>query len=169
LSARTRELFALIPVALLVTAGFTAVLVTNSDQLNASVFYGAYFLAVASPPTSSSGSGSRTPIPFSSRWWLCWRAGLVMLYRLDQAGPRPANWFVLGLVLFSATIIFLRDYAALERYRYLIALAGIILRSCRGSQGTRRTTPSSQSTSARSPSSPPSWPRSASSSSSPAI
>ena len=33
LSARTRELFALIPVALLVTAGFTAVLITNSDQL----------------------------------------------------------------------------------------------------------------------------------------
>ena len=45
LSARNRELFALIPVALLVTAGFTAVLIVNSDQLgNLSVVYGAYFL-----------------------------------------------------------------------------------------------------------------------------
>ena len=51
-----------------------------------------------------------------------------MLYRLDTGLARDqANWFVLGLVLFSATIIFLRDYEALERYRYLIALAGILL------------------------------------------
>ena len=31
------------------------------------------------------------------------------------------------MILFSATIIFLRDYDVLERYRYLIALAGIVL------------------------------------------
>src|SRR5262249_43744489 len=54
--------------------------------------------------------------------------GMVMLYRLDEGLARDqANWFVLGLILFSATIIFLRDYEALERYRYLIALAGIVL------------------------------------------
>jgi cell division protein FtsW (lipid II flippase) len=52
----------------------------------------------------------------------------VMLFRLDEGLARDqANWFVLGLILFSATIIFLRDYEALERYRYVIALAGIVL------------------------------------------
>ena len=35
--------------------------------------------------------------------------------------------FVLGLVLFCLTILFLRDYHVLERYRYLIATAGILL------------------------------------------
>ena len=35
--------------------------------------------------------------------------------------------FVLGLALFCATILFLRDYHVLERYRYLIATAGILL------------------------------------------
>jgi hypothetical protein len=45
--------------------------------------------------------------------------GMVMLFRLDEGLARDqANWFVLGLILFSATIIFLRDYEALERYRY---------------------------------------------------
>ena len=40
--------------------------------------------------------------------------GMVMLYRLDEGLARDqANWFVLGLALFAATIIFLRDYEAL--------------------------------------------------------
>jgi cell division protein FtsW (lipid II flippase) len=50
----------------------------------------------------------------------------VMLYRLDEGLARDqANWFVLGLALFSATVYFLRDYEALERYRYVIALGGL--------------------------------------------
>ena len=98
--------------------------------------------------------------------------GIVMLYRLDEGLARDqANWFVLGLVLFSLTIIFLRDYEALERYRYLIALAGIGLLLLPRLPGHRRPDQRRlprRSTSARSPSSRPSWRRSASSSSSPA-
>ena len=130
MSARTRELFALIPVALLVTAGFTAVLITNSDQLgNLSVFYGAYFLAVcvATHVVIRIRLPDADPFLFPLVALLA-AFGLVMLYRLDEGLARDqANWFVLGLVLFSATIIFLREYEALERYRYLIALAGIVL------------------------------------------
>src|SRR5207247_2614715 len=45
MSARTRELVGLIPVSLLVTAGFTAVLITRSSEINnATVTYGAFFL-----------------------------------------------------------------------------------------------------------------------------
>ena len=130
MSARTRELFALIPVALLVTAGFTAVLITNSDQLgNLSVLYGGYFLAlcVATHIVIRIRLPDADPFLFPLVALLA-GFGMVMLYRLDEGLARDqANWFVLGLVLFSATIVFLRDYEALERYRYLIALVGIVL------------------------------------------
>ena len=47
MNARNRELFGLIPVAILVTAGFTAVYIVQSEQLgNLSMLYGAYFLAL---------------------------------------------------------------------------------------------------------------------------
>jgi cell division protein FtsW (lipid II flippase) len=130
LSARTRELFALVPVALLVTAGFTAVLITNSEELgNLSVLYGGYFLAlcVATHIVIRIRLPDADPFLFPLVALLA-AFGMVMLYRLDEELARDqANWFVLGLVLFSATIIFLRDYEALERYRYSIALAGIVL------------------------------------------
>jgi cell division protein FtsW (lipid II flippase) len=130
LSARTRELFALIPVALLVTAGFTAVVIVNSSQLgNLSVFYGGYFLAlcVATHIVIRVRLPDADPFLFPLVALLA-AFGMVMLYRLDEGLARDqANWFVLGLVLFAATIIFLRDYEALERYRYLIALVGFVL------------------------------------------
>ena len=45
MSARTRELFGLLPVTLLVAAGFAAVLSTRSaDVSNATLTYGAFFL-----------------------------------------------------------------------------------------------------------------------------
>ena len=51
-----------------------------------------------------------------------------MIYRIDDGLARDqANWFVLGLVLFALTIQFLRDYEVLERYRYTIAGAGLLL------------------------------------------
>jgi cell division protein FtsW (lipid II flippase) len=128
LSARTRELFALIPVGLLVTAGFTAILITESEELgNLSFLYGGYFLAlcVATHFVIRARLPNADPFLFPLVALLA-AFGVVMLYRLDEELARnQANWFVLGLVLFSLTIYFLRDYEALERYRYLIALAGI--------------------------------------------
>ena len=45
MSARNRELFGLLPVSLLVTAGFTAVLITRSRDINkVTITYGAIFL-----------------------------------------------------------------------------------------------------------------------------
>src|ERR1019366_3583901 len=54
--------------------------------------------------------------------------GIVMVYRIDPVLARQqAQWLVLGLVLFSATIIALRTrgVGVLERYRYTIAAAAI--------------------------------------------
>jgi cell division protein FtsW (lipid II flippase) len=51
-----------------------------------------------------------------------------MIYRIDEDLAREqAQWFVVGLVLFAATIIALRDYRVLERYRYTVAAAGLAL------------------------------------------
>ena len=54
--------------------------------------------------------------------------GLVVVYRIDEELARDqAQWFVIGLILFAVTIVALRDFRVLERYRYTIALAGLAL------------------------------------------
>jgi cell division protein FtsW (lipid II flippase) len=129
-SERNRELLALIPVAALVTAGFTAVFIVEDAQLgNLSVLYGGYFLAIC----LVAHVYLRLRLPFADPYLFPLMAllaafGLVMIYRIDEGLARDqANLFVLGLVLFALTIHFLRDYEVLERYRYLIATVGILL------------------------------------------
>jgi len=129
-SARNRELTALVPVALLLTAGFTAVFAQESARIdNASLVYGAYFLAVC----VATHLYLRIRLPNADPYLfplvaLLTAFGLVMIYRIDPTLARDqANWFVLGLVLFALTIQFLRDYEVLERYRYTIAAVGLLL------------------------------------------
>ncbi len=174
MSARTRELFALIPVALLVTAGFTAVLIVESDQIgDLSVFYGLYFLGVCLATHFVIRARLPDADPFLFPLVALLAAfGVVMLFRLDEGLARDqATWFVIGLALFSLTIIFLRDYEALERYRYLIAFLGITLLLLPRLPGigaqTNEALPEREDRLGRR-SSRPSWRRSASSSSSPA-
>ena len=51
--------------------------------------------------------------------------GLVEIYRIDpELAREQAQWFVVGLAFFCATIVFLRDHHVLERYRYTIAAVG---------------------------------------------
>jgi cell division protein FtsW (lipid II flippase) len=128
--ARNRELLALIPVALLLTAGFAAVFAQESSKLgNLSVTYGAYFLAIC----VATHIYLRVRLPNADPYLFPLMAvltafGLVMLYRIDEGLARDqANWFVFGLILFALTIQFLRDYDVLERYRYIIATVGILL------------------------------------------
>lgn len=131
MNARSRELFALIPVAVLVTAGFTAVFIqVSAEQLgDLSILYGFYFLAlcVAGHLLIRNRLPDADPFLFPLVALLA-GFGMVMLYRIDEGLARDqANWFVLGLALFAVTLIFLDDYSALERYRYIIAAAAIVL------------------------------------------
>ena len=130
ISPRNRELFGLIPAALLVTAGFTAIFIQQDDLLSdLSVTYGLVFLGLC----VGAHLIIRFTLPYADPYLFPLIAvlasfGLVMLYRIDEDFARDqATWFVVGLVVFAATIIFLRDYRVLERYRYTIALAGILL------------------------------------------
>jgi cell division protein FtsW (lipid II flippase) len=129
-SARNRELLALVPVAILLTAGFAAVFAQENEKLgDLSLIYGGYFLAIC----LATHIYLRFRLPNADPYLFPLVAtltafGLVMIYRIDETLARDqANWFVLGLVLFALTIHFLRDYDVLERYRYTIAIGGLLV------------------------------------------
>src|SRR3954449_857789 len=130
MSARNRELLALVPASLLVAAGFAAIFIQQSQQLtNVSLTYGAVFLGVC----VATHLVVRFRLPYADPYLLPLAAvlacfGLVVIYRLDpEKAIRQAGWFAFGLVLFTLTIIFLKDFRVLERYRYTIAAAGLAL------------------------------------------
>jgi cell division protein FtsW (lipid II flippase) len=128
MSARTRELFGLVPVSLLVTAGFTAVLLTRQRETHTvTITYGLLFLAACLLGHLFIRARLKHADPYLFPLAAVLSAfGLVMLYRIDPSLALKQAWiFVLGLVIFCATVVFLRDYRVLERYRYTIALIGI--------------------------------------------
>jgi cell division protein FtsW (lipid II flippase) len=128
MSSRNRELFGLLPVSLLVTAGFTAVLITRSKDINkVTVTYGLVFLGAC----LFAHVFIRARLPDADPYLfplvaLLAAFGLVEIYRISpHRALGQAVWFGVGLAFFCATILFLRDHRALERYRYTIALTGI--------------------------------------------
>ena len=137
MSARNRELLGLVPASLLIVAGFAAIFVSRQDLLgglhgtnevsNASLTYGALFLAIC----LAAHLVIRFALPHADPYLfplvaLLASFGLVEIYRInDTLARQQAQWFVIGLMLFAATIVLLRNYHVLERYRYIVALTGI--------------------------------------------
>src|SRR4030081_67030 len=128
MSARNRELFGLIPASLLLTAGFAGVFIQRSNVLsNVSLTYGAIFLALC----VAGHVLIRMTLPYADPYMFPLVAvlasfGLVMIYRISPTLARQqAQWFVLGLVLFGATIVAVRDYRRLEQYRYIIMFVSL--------------------------------------------
>jgi cell division protein FtsW (lipid II flippase) len=128
--ARNRELLGLLPASLLVTAGFAGVFVQRSNVIsNVSLTYGAIFLALC----VAGHMFIRLTLPNADPYLFPLAAvlasfGLVMVYRIDPTDARlQAQWFVLGLILFAVTIVALRDYRKLERYRYVIMAVSLVL------------------------------------------
>jgi cell division protein FtsW (lipid II flippase) len=130
MSARNRELIALIPASLLLTAGFTAVFIQRSNVIsNVSLTYGAVFLGLC----LVAHVVIRLTLPYADPYMFPLVAalacfGIVMVYRIDPAeAKRQAIWFVIGLILFLGTIIVYRDYRRLERYRYTIVAVSLLI------------------------------------------
>ena len=128
--ARNRELIALLPASLLLTAGFAGVFIQRQNVLsNVSLTYGAIFLGLC----LAGHVVLRIALPNADPYMFPLVAvlasfGIVMVYRIDSTLARQqAQWFVLGLILFAATIFLLRDYLKLERYRYVIVFASLVL------------------------------------------
>jgi cell division protein FtsW (lipid II flippase) len=129
-TARNRELLALVPASLLLTLGFAAIFIQQSAVLtDLSLTYGAGFLALC----LCGHLVIRATLPHADPYLFPLVAvlacfGLVVIYRIDETLAREqAQWFVVGLVLFAATIVFLRDFRVLERYRYTVAAVGLFL------------------------------------------
>ncbi len=142
-SARNKELLGLVPSALLVTGGFTAIFIqtqsntphaTTSLTLNhassLSLSYGLLFLGLclAAHMVIRLSLPNADPYLFPLVAVLA-SVGIVMIYRIEPVLARQqAQWMVLGLVLFAVTIIALRrrGVAVLERYRYTIVTVAIL-------------------------------------------
>ncbi len=127
-SARNRELLALIPVAVLLIGGFSAVFIVRSEEIgDLSLIYGGYFFALC----LAAHFLLRIRLPNADPYLfplaaLLAAVGLVVIYRIDDGlAGRQATLFLIGLIVFALTIIFLRDYHVLERYRYIIAICSI--------------------------------------------
>ena len=135
LGTRNRELVALIPAALLVTAGFAAIFIQSQGKVSSvSLTYGAAFLALC----LAAHLVIRRATPFADPYLFPLAAmlasvGIVELYRIGNYpgvadfAREQGQWMVVGLVLFSVTLVALRDgrYMKLENYRYLIAIVGV--------------------------------------------
>jgi len=139
---RNRELFGLLPAALLVVGGFTAIFIQqqgeNADAVTnltlnhasaVSLTYGAIFLGLC----LAAHVLIRFVLPHADPYLFPLAAvlssvGIVMIYRINPTDARQqAQWLVVGLIGFAVTILWLRRHgvAVLERYRYTIAAVGI--------------------------------------------
>ncbi len=133
MSARNRELFGLFGVGLLVTAGFTAVFTADTVDTakigNTSLIYGGYFFGVC----LAIHVVMRLRLPNADPYLfplvaLLAAFGLVLLFRIeDSLAFKQATLFLVSLGIFLAIVLVFRDYMVLERYRYLIAVGGILL------------------------------------------
>ncbi len=130
LSARNRELFGLVPVALATAAGFAGVLIAREAQVNdLTITYGAIFLALC----LLGHVFIRVFLPNADPYIYPLTAalagvGIVTIYRISpELAREQAQWFVIALIAFAATVIFVRDLSILERYRYTIAIGAFVL------------------------------------------
>lgn len=59
--------------------------------------------------------------------------GLVLIYRLDletpgdEAAPTQLVWSTVGVALFIAVVVFLRDHRVLQRYAYICVVTALVL------------------------------------------
>src|SRR5262245_3675342 len=111
-------------------AGFGAVFIQERDAVaDASLTYGIVFLGLC----LAAHLVIRVRLPDADPYVFPIVAvlasiGLVVIYRIDDDLAREqAQWFIVGPGFFTLTLIVLRDYRVLERYRYLLAAGSLLL------------------------------------------
>jgi cell division protein FtsW (lipid II flippase) len=131
LTLRTRELLNLLVVGILTGLGFASVYIARQSEIStgslsyAAFFFGLYLVAHVV---------ARLTVPYADPYLLPMAAllaaiGVTEIYRLEPADAfRQALWIVIGVALFSATLVVLRrDYRRVEGYKYLFGLGAIVL------------------------------------------
>ena len=127
---RRRELINFIPVVLLTVIGFSSVYAARSAQINSSsLTYGllfiCIFLAVHIFLRMAAPHADPYLLPITG---LLAAMGIMMIYRIDPSlAAAQATWLLVGVGLFAAIVVVLRDYRKLDDYIYILGLAGIAL------------------------------------------
>ena len=126
-SARFRELWNLLAVAVLTGVGFLSVYTARQQEITStSLIYAAFFLALY----FVAHLGLRAGLPDADPWLLPLSAlltamGLTEIYRLNPLLARDQSiWIVVGLGGFLALILLVGDHRKLESYKYTLGVAG---------------------------------------------
>jgi cell division protein FtsW (lipid II flippase) len=131
LSARNRELLNLIVVGMITGLGFASVYIARSEIVSPeSLTYAAFFVALY----LVAHVATRITAPYADPYLLPMAGlltaiGLTEIYRLNPDDAfRQGLWLVIGVALFSVTLVILRhDYRRLESYKYVIGIGAIAL------------------------------------------
>jgi cell division protein FtsW (lipid II flippase) len=129
-SARFRELWNLVAVALLTGIGFLSVYTARQQEISStSLIYAGFFFALY----LVAHLGLRAGLPDADPWMLPLAAlltaiGLTEIYRLDPVLARDQSiWIVVGLIGFLGMILVVRDHRRLEPYKYTLGAAAVLL------------------------------------------
>jgi cell division protein FtsW (lipid II flippase) len=130
MSLRNRELLNLLGVGILTGLGFASVYIARQAVIStASLSYLAIFLGLY----VAAHLVARIALPYADPYLMPIAAlltgiGLTMIYRVDpDLALRQGLWLVIGLAVFAACAIFIRDYRALDGVKYILALCAIAL------------------------------------------
>ena len=130
MSLRTRELLNLVLVGLLTAAGFASVYIARQDVVSAgSLSYAAFFVAlfVVAHVLLRLRLPHADPYLLPLGGILC-AIGLTEIYRIDpDLAFRQGLWVVVGLAVFAALVLFMRDYRSLDGVKYVLGLSAIAL------------------------------------------
>lgn len=131
MSARNRELTALLFVGIVASTSFAATWIASTGDVSVdwlvwvAVLAGLYFAAHVV---------TRLTVPFADPALLplaglLTAIGLTVIYGLDAVQARKqVVWVAIGLAVYAATLLWLRrDYRILERYKYLFGVTAIAL------------------------------------------
>jgi cell division protein FtsW (lipid II flippase) len=130
MSLRTRELLNLVLVGLLTAAGFASVYIARQDVVSAgSLSYAAFFVAlfVVAHVLLRLRLPHADPYLLPLGGLLC-AIGLTEIYRIEpDLAFRQGLWVVVGIVVFAALVLFMRDYRDLDNVKYVLGLSAIAL------------------------------------------
>jgi cell division protein FtsW (lipid II flippase) len=131
-SLRTRELLNLVVLGILTTIGFVSVYLASQEVpefSTTSLSYAAFFLALF----VVAHVVVRLRLPLADPHLLpiagiLTAIGLTMIYRIEpDTAFKQGVWVVIGVGVFAATCLLLRDYRRLDALKYTCGIAALVL------------------------------------------